>query len=102
MALLLQKKNKTECQLFILRYVIMSCIALLNICIDRSDPCQTQWGLEVEQLEILLLLLLLLLLLISSWQKKIEYNLMYLSMGKSVDCSLYDTSVHRKVFSNGL
>ena len=32
--------KKTECRLFNLRYVIIACIALHNICIDKSDPCQ--------------------------------------------------------------
>ena len=30
----------------------MACIALHSICINRSDPCQPQWRLEVEQLEL--------------------------------------------------
>ena len=32
--------EKTQCQLSNLRYVIMACIALHNICIGKSDPCQ--------------------------------------------------------------
>ena len=45
--------KKTECRLFNLRYIIMACIALHNICIDRSDPCQPRWRLEVEQLDLI-------------------------------------------------
>ena len=31
----------------------MACVALHNICIDRSDLCQPRWRLEVEQLELM-------------------------------------------------
>ena len=37
----------------ILRYFIMACIALHNICIDRSDPSQLRYRLEVELLELM-------------------------------------------------
>ena len=45
--------KKTECRLFNLRYIIVTCNALHKIFIGRSDPCQTQWRLEVEQLELM-------------------------------------------------
>ena len=32
--------EKTECESNNLRYVIMACIALHNICISENDPCQ--------------------------------------------------------------
>ena len=31
----------------------MTCITLYNICIDRSNPCQPRWRLEVEKLELM-------------------------------------------------
>ena len=33
-----------------LRYVIMSCIMLHNLCIHVNDPCNPRWQLEVEHL----------------------------------------------------
>ena len=38
---------------FQLRYIIMAFIALHNICVDRSDPCQPRRRLKVEQLELM-------------------------------------------------
>ena len=32
--------KKTECQFFNLRYIVMACIALHNLCIEIYDPCQ--------------------------------------------------------------
>ena len=45
--------KKTEWRLFKLLYLIMACIALHNICIDRSNSWQTRWRLEIEQLELM-------------------------------------------------
>ena len=45
--------KKVECRLFNLRYVIMACIALHNLCLARSDPCQPRWRLDVEQLDLI-------------------------------------------------
>ena len=45
--------KKTECRHFNLRYVIVASAALHSICIERSDPCQPSWRLEIEQLELM-------------------------------------------------
>ena len=42
--------KKIECCRFRLRYVIMACIALHNLCIELTDPCQPRWKLEVQKL----------------------------------------------------
>ena len=44
--------KKTECQLFNLCSIIMACIGLHKICIDKSNLCQPRWRKEVEQLEL--------------------------------------------------
>ena len=41
----LSKKN--EAQLENLRYIIMACTALHNLCIPENDPCKPRWQLEV-------------------------------------------------------
>ena len=41
--------KKTECRLFNLRYVIMGCIALHNLCIGLADPSGPRWKLEVQE-----------------------------------------------------
>ena len=33
-----------------LKYVIMSCIMLHNLCISVNDPCKPRWCLEVKEL----------------------------------------------------
>ena len=43
----------TEFQLFNLRYILMACIALLNLCIEISDPCQPRWRLKVNDLDLI-------------------------------------------------
>ena len=35
--------KKTECRMFNLKYVIMACIMLHNLCISRKDPCEPRW-----------------------------------------------------------
>ena len=45
--------KKTEYHLFNLRYVIMACIALHNLCIELVDPCQPRWKLEVQKLALI-------------------------------------------------
>ena len=45
--------KKTECQLFNLRYIVMAFIALHNLCIEISDPCQPRWRLEVDDLDLI-------------------------------------------------
>ena len=36
--------------MFNLKYIIMACIMLHNLCIDHNDPCEPRWRLEVLQL----------------------------------------------------
>ena len=45
--------KKTEGKLFNIQHVIMACITLHNICIDRSDPCKPRWRLEVNKLDLI-------------------------------------------------
>ena len=42
--------KKTECHMFNLKYVVMACIMLHNLCISLNDPCKHRWCLEVRQL----------------------------------------------------
>ena len=42
--------KQTECRIYNLKYVIMSCIMLHNLCISVNDPCEPQWRLEVKEL----------------------------------------------------
>ena len=45
--------KKTECHPENLKYIIMACIALHNLCIAENDPCQPRWQLEVQQLDLI-------------------------------------------------
>lgn len=45
--------KKTECHLDNIQILIMTCILLHNICIDRNDPCKPRWRLEVNQLNLI-------------------------------------------------
>lgn len=45
--------EKTECKLKNIWHVIMTCIALYNICIARADPCKPRWRLEVCKLHLI-------------------------------------------------
>ena len=45
--------KKTECQLFNLCYIVMTGIALHNLCIEISDPCQPRWRLVVDDLDLI-------------------------------------------------
>ena len=45
--------KKIECQLFNLRYIVMACIALHNLCFEISDPCQPRCRLEVDDLDLI-------------------------------------------------
>ena len=36
--------------MFNLKYVIMACIMLHNLCISRNDPCEPRWRLEIKHL----------------------------------------------------
>ena len=42
--------KRTECRLFNLKYTIMACIALHNLCVSVSDPCKSRWKLHVRDL----------------------------------------------------
>ena len=45
--------KKTEAQPENLRYIIMACIALHNLCIAGNDPCKPRWQLEVHELDLI-------------------------------------------------
>ena len=45
--------KETECRLHNIRYIIMACIALHNLCIDENDPCEPRWVLEVDELDLI-------------------------------------------------
>ena len=45
--------KKTEAQPENLRYIIMACIALHNLCIAENDPCKPRWQLEVHKLDLI-------------------------------------------------
>ena len=45
--------KKTETQPENLRYIIMACIALHNLCIAENDPCKPRWQLEVHELDLI-------------------------------------------------
>ena len=40
--------KKTKAKQENLRYIIMACIALHNLCIAENDPCEPRWQLEVH------------------------------------------------------
>ena len=44
--------KKTEVRNFNLKYVVMACIMLHNLCIERNDPCEPRWKLEVKDTEL--------------------------------------------------
>ena len=45
--------KKTECHLFNLCYVLMTCIALHNLCNELADPCQPRSKLKVQELALI-------------------------------------------------
>lgn len=45
--------KKTECKLKNIRHIIMACIALHNMCIDKDDPCRARWRLAVNKLHLI-------------------------------------------------
>ena len=45
--------KKTECHLDNISLIIMTCIALHNLCIHRSDPCNPRWRLQVNELNLI-------------------------------------------------
>ena len=44
--------KKTEMKTYNLKYIIMSCVMLHNLCISRNDPCNHRWRLTVAELEL--------------------------------------------------
>ena len=48
----LQKKN-LDCHLDNISLFIMTCIALHNLCIQPSDPCNPRWRLQVNELNLI-------------------------------------------------
>ena len=45
--------KKTEVQPENLRYIIMACIVLHNLCITENDPYKPRWLLEVHELDLI-------------------------------------------------
>ena len=45
--------KKAEAQPENLRYIIMACIALHNLCIAENDPCKPRWQLEVHERDLI-------------------------------------------------
>ena len=44
--------KKTEMKIYNLKYIVMSCVILHNLCIGRNDPWNPRWRLAVEELEL--------------------------------------------------
>ena len=44
--------RKTDMRNFNLRYVVMVCIKLHNLCIEHNNPCEPRWRLEVNDLKL--------------------------------------------------
>ena len=44
--------KKCEAKLHV-KYVIMVCVLLHNLCIARNDPCNPRWELHVDELGII-------------------------------------------------
>ena len=44
--------KKTEMKIYNLKYIVMACVMLHNLCIARNDPCNPRWRLTVEELEL--------------------------------------------------
>lgn len=45
--------KKCEVKLFNIKYVIMVCGLLHNLCIARNDPCKPRWKLEVQEISLI-------------------------------------------------
>ena len=45
--------KQTECRMYNLKYVIMSCIMLHNLCISINDSCEPRWCLEGKNLSLI-------------------------------------------------
>ena len=45
--------KKTECRMYNLKYVIMACIMLHNLCISLHDPCEPRWRLKVSDISLM-------------------------------------------------
>ena len=44
--------KKTEMKMFNLKYVVIACLMLHNLCMATNDPCNSRWRLSVEELEL--------------------------------------------------
>ena len=42
-----------EMRTFNLKYVVMACIMLHNICIELNDPCKSRWKLDVQNIDLI-------------------------------------------------
>ena len=43
--------KKCEAKLHNVKYVIMVCVLLHNLCISRNDPCNPRWKLHVDDVD---------------------------------------------------
>ena len=44
--------KKTEMKMCNLKYVVIACLMLHNLCTATNDPCNSRWRLSVEELEL--------------------------------------------------
>ena len=44
--------KKTEMKMCNLKYVVIACLMLHNLCMATNDPCNSHWRLSVEELEL--------------------------------------------------
>ena len=45
--------KKCEAKLYNIKYVVMVCVLLHNLCIARNDPCNLRWKLQVDELDLI-------------------------------------------------
>ena len=45
-------KKKTEMKMCNLKFVVMACLMLHNLCMATNDPYNSRWRLSVEELEL--------------------------------------------------
>ena len=45
--------KKCEARMFNMKYIIMSCVLLHNLCIQMNDPCNPRWKLQVTELNLI-------------------------------------------------
>ena len=45
--------KKCEAKMRNVKYVLMACVLLHNLCIERRDPCNPRWKLRVDQINMI-------------------------------------------------